>query len=162
MTVIAWDGKTLSADKRAVANGMPRTVTKIHKVPGGVVAFSGSRMRALVLLDWFMKGADLANFPPGSTDLDQHADALFATTDRELYLYCDGPQTMPDFIVEPYMAMGSGRDFAMAAMACGQSSKEAVVLASNFDVFCGNGVDTMDPQWEMKKDVNDAAAFPFP
>lgn len=39
MTIIAWDGKTLAADKRGTVAGMAYTVTKIHRLPDGLVAF---------------------------------------------------------------------------------------------------------------------------
>ena len=41
---------------------------------------------------------------------------------------------------EPYSAIGSGRDFAMGAMALGASPKEAIKIASKHDVFTGMGV----------------------
>lgn len=38
-------------------------------------------------------------------------------------------------IFEPFYAIGSGRDFAIAAMALGKSALEAVELASRFDIW---------------------------
>lgn len=42
MTVIAWDGQTLAADKRAVSGGgIARTVTKIMRHDDALLAITG-------------------------------------------------------------------------------------------------------------------------
>ena len=40
-------------------------------------------------------------------------------------------------------AIGSGRDFALAAMYLGKTAAQAVEVACVFDSGCGNGVDAM-------------------
>lgn len=40
--------------------------------------------------------------------------------------------------------MGSGRDFAIAAMHCGKTAREAVEIASLYENGCGNGVDVLE------------------
>jgi len=37
MTIIAWDGKMLAADKQSTCAGHPSTVTKIFRTPVGAV-----------------------------------------------------------------------------------------------------------------------------
>lgn len=41
----------------------------------------------------------------------------------------------PIRIIEPFFAIGSGRDYAMAAMRCGRSAREAVEIACEFDIY---------------------------
>ena len=43
----------------------------------------------------------------------------------------------------PFCAIGSGRDFALAAMALGHSAIEAVTVAGRFDTASGNGFDAL-------------------
>lgn len=47
---------------------------------------------------------------------------------------------------EPFFALGSGRDFALAAMALGQTAEQAVVLAAQFDLWTGLPVETIRPK----------------
>jgi hypothetical protein len=42
MTCIAWDGKTLAADKQATSVGRGITTTKIYRVGACLVALAGS------------------------------------------------------------------------------------------------------------------------
>ena len=55
-------------------------------------------------------------------------------------------QTPNPFVVEDKQwAIGSGRDYAIAAMHLGRTAAEAVAVACLFDVSCGMGIDTMEP-----------------
>ena len=44
---------------------------------------------------------------------------------------------------ERFVADGSGRDFAIAAMALGRTARQAVALAARFDVYTGGGIDSI-------------------
>jgi ATP-dependent protease HslVU (ClpYQ) peptidase subunit len=48
-------------------------------------------------------------------------------------------------------ACGSGCDFAYGAMAMGADASRAVEVASEFDIYCGRGVDTLafEPACEL-------------
>lgn len=50
MTVIAWDGKTLAADKRVGYGNMHRTTTKIRRVGDALVGCSGSGSLAVAAM----------------------------------------------------------------------------------------------------------------
>ena len=58
----------------------------------------------------------------------------------------------PGWIVErgPYFAMGSGRDFALGAMAAGASAEEAVRAAIAHDVYSGGEVVTLRIQADTR------------
>ena len=64
MTVIAWDGTALAADKRMVlgntANGR---VTKIHLARGHLTGFTGDACDGSRILHWFREGVDPAKYP---------------------------------------------------------------------------------------------------
>ena len=145
MTIIAWDGKTLAADKASTDVGYLRTVTKIFRVPGGVVAFAGSAANALALLEWFRAGRDVAKWPKTQEDGDQAASALFADENNFLWRYSTTPY--PERSEDPFDAIGSGRDYALAAMHLGHSARVAVEVACALDNSCGKGVDSMEPKF---------------
>lgn len=141
MTVIAWDGKTLAADKMACAAGYGYTVTKVHRLRGGaIVAFSGDGDGAMALLAWLNAARNPATYP--EQQKDNETSALLVEPDGSLWSY--GKTPYPQRIECKRYAMGHGRDFALAAMHLGKSAKEAVEVACALDVYCGNGVDALD------------------
>lgn len=137
MTVIAWDGKTLAADKRATGDGMANAVTKIKRVGKCLVATTGSLPDGMALLDWYARGAKPADYPSGG----MKAVLIVITADKKILEYNGGH---PYEIEDPYYAMGSGRAFATMAMRLGKTAEEAVKLTCEFDVSCGNGIDILE------------------
>lgn len=141
MTVIAWDGKTLAADKASTAVGYATTVTKVHKVPGGLVGLSGDCDAACELLEWFRRGRDPATYP-ACQKTDNLAYAVFV--DVELRVWSYGKGVVPMLIEDKQHACGAGRDYALAAMHLGFDARKAVEVACALDAFCGNGIDTVE------------------
>lgn len=140
MTVIAWDGKTLAADKMACECGHGRTVTKIHRLSdGSLVAFSGDGDGAMALLAWLKGVRNPDNYPTAQKDND--TGAFLVRPDGRCETY--GKTPFPQVIEDRCFAMGHGRDFALAAMHLGRSAREAVELACRLDVYCGNGIDVL-------------------
>ncbi len=138
MTVIAWDGRTLAADKRTTDCGQPRTTTKIVRAPdGSLVATSGDSGMARALRAWWIGGADVEKYP----DPDVKADLFVVTKDAEQRLYQGSAR--PIVLEDKTFAMGTGRDYANAAMYYGKTAREAVELACVWDTGCGNGIDTL-------------------
>lgn len=141
MTVIAWDGKTLAADKMAFSAGYGYTVTKVHRLrDGGIAAFSGDGDGAMALLAWLNAARNPSTYPEAQKDND--TSALVIRPDGSVWSY--GKTPYPQRIECERYAMWHGRDFALAAMHCGKSAREAVDLACQLDVYCGNGVDTLE------------------
>ena len=141
MTIVAWDGRTLAADKRSTVAGLVRTVTKIWRVNGTLVGGCGDAAFVLAVVDWLRAGADPAKYPASQRDKDDWQPVLVIDTDGRPMLYERSP--FPIKYEDPFCAMGSGRDYAMAAMHLGKTAAEAVAIASLFDNGCGNGCDTL-------------------
>lgn len=141
VTVIAWDGKTLAADKRACNNGLARTTTKIHRVGDVLVAFSGDAAQGREMLAWVTAGRQVADFPASQRDENKWA-TLIVVDEHGLSVYEQTPYPIP--FEDGYFASGSGRDFALAAMHCGKTAAEAVEVACFFQVDCGNGIDVLE------------------
>lgn len=139
MTVIVWDGKTLAADRRASIGGsLIREVTKIFRVGECLVGYSGDSDLGEAVLDWFRNGRDPATYP---NKIDNWAGFLVVWPDGSLWRYERTP--FPLKFDPQTFAVGSGRDFALAAVHCGKTAAEAVLVASHFESGCGNGVDTL-------------------
>lgn len=140
MTVIAWDGFSLAADKRATNNGLHRTVTKIARLRDHLVAVSGDYAKGNVLMKWFENGAIAADFPSFQQTPDW-ASLLVIDQSGQVMKY--EQHHLPILFEDELYAMGSGRDYAMAALFLGKTAEEAVAVASVLDVDCGNGIDVL-------------------
>ena len=140
MTVIAWDGKTLAADKRATSGGgIARSVTKIERFGESLLAITGGWDVAAEMREWFKAGADPEKFPAKARD--DVATLIVIRSGAPIVTYSAGPFPMP--IEADFIAFGSGRDYAEAAMFLGHDAAEGVRVASHFQTDCGNGIDTL-------------------
>lgn len=64
MSVIAWDGNKIAADRQIEANGIRKKVSKLFVMKDGSCAsFVGNYDCGLVLVDWLNNGADVAKWP---------------------------------------------------------------------------------------------------
>jgi hypothetical protein len=141
MTVIAWDGKTLAADKCATSGGgIARPVTKICRgAEGELVAMTGDWDVATEMRAWYLAGAVPEEFPAAARD---GKATLIVFTRARINTFGIGPYPMP--IESEKCAFGSGRDYAEAAMFLGHDAEKGVRVASHFQTDCGNGIDTLD------------------
>lgn len=166
MTVIAWDGKTLAADKRGVCMGLHRTVTKIFRPHKFVlVGVAGADDGGFAMLEWVKAGMVPDAFPKSQQSehtkaimllvrleceqindpferLNRHDAIPLIWRAKQIEIYDSLPQ--PNIIEDRQHAIGSGRDYAMAAMFLGKTAAEAVEVACHFDTSCGNGVDVLE------------------
>ena len=141
MSVIAWDGITLAADKRASDGGFVWTTRKILRVRDCLLGFTGTQAFGEQMIAWFERGAQLSDFPDSQRDANDWSGLLVIAPGPAIFKYERTPH--PLVIYEPTFAVGSGRDFAMAAMACGRTAREAVEIACRFDSGCGHGIDEL-------------------
>lgn len=138
MTTLAWDGKTLAADSRATSSGMPYKAVKIFMLAdGSLFAGSGEYGQVHAVKAW-LENADADTQKPKTDDFA----GFFVTAAGEVFRLEESLIRLP--VYEPFHAMGSGRDFAMAAMHCGKSAREAVEIAALYDVFTGGDVMAFD------------------
>lgn len=140
MTVIAWDGRTLAADKQCTYGNGRRKVTKIRRVGDTLVGIAGTASIGEAVIDWLESGADPEKYPKLQADKDDGANVLVIRHGRvEEYSRTNVPIVYED----PFIAIGCGRDFAIAAMHCGKTAREAVEIACIYDTGCGCGIDTL-------------------
>lgn len=143
MTVIAFDGRTLAADKQAGDSYVKcGKTTKIRKVRGHLVGCSGESAMAREFLHWFEAGADVATFPQVLREKEPVITVMVITPERKIHTYHNTP-----FPVEwdnAVHAIGSGREAALAVMTLGYDAEKAVQIASVVCNGCGNGIDTLE------------------
>lgn len=151
MTCIAWDGKTLAADRRCCYGTTIAETTKIHRVGDVLVGGSGDLSFVLAVIEWVRNGRKPDAYPDSQKHKDDWQPVLVIEADGTSSLYertpypiryenvkVDGPASGTG------IAIGSGRDYARAAMYLGLTAKEAVEVACALDSSCGNGVDTLE------------------
>lgn len=138
MTVIAWDGKTLAADKASTAAGFRSTVTKIHRVGHSLVALAGTESALMAALTWIRGDRNPADYPESMRTTDS---LMWEINRYGLWRYEGGPY--PVCVEDRFLATGSGRDYALAAMYLGHDARRAVEVACALDITCGNGIDTL-------------------
>lgn len=148
MSVIAWDGQNLAADKRMTSgDGLIRTVTKVAHFQWGdgqtvvhvLAGYCGDTAVAEQLLAWFQDGAAPEEFPESARK--GAAELLVVTREWGLQHFTSGPE--PLYLEDAHVALGAGRDFALAAMSMGMNAAAAVDLASKHNAFCGGGIDVV-------------------
>jgi ATP-dependent protease HslVU (ClpYQ) peptidase subunit len=139
MTVIAWDGTTLAADKRAEIHGSHMTVRKIFRLrDGSLVGCAGDSTWAASVVAWLNGARDPQAYPlppeGGGTVIVVGADGAARLYQRSAF---------PLEVEDATVAVGSGRDYARTAMALGFDAVRAVEVACALDCYCGNGIDTL-------------------
>lgn len=142
MTTIAWDGKTLAADRR-VTEG--KTICcefiKIRRLADGRVVGGAGELDVLSLMfDWLEAGG-AADDRPTCMAAKSVTEVLEVTPKGEIWLHMQHGRVP---LVRGPQALGSGAAYARAAMECGKSAAEAVRIASKFDAGTGTKVDAME------------------
>lgn len=144
MSVIAWDGKTLAADRR-MSSGTNKSavIRKVARLPDGcIMGWCGGIAYASAFLNWMLAGADPDSFETDWAERDGfEVYALKIDPAGGLWLY-DGYHTPIELHNKQY-AIGSGAPYAEAAMYLGCDAVKAVEVACAHDAGCGNGIDTL-------------------
>lgn len=149
MTIIAWDGKTLATDRRAQSGGTIRKVCKIYMCGDTeAMAATGNLDQCLALMSWYRSGANEAKWPTWQDKNDPCLLVVMDIVDGEVFYYEALPEKI--YILDKFMAWGSGRDVALGAMAMGADARKAVEITSLFDCNCGDGCDAIDIIKELK------------
>lgn len=138
MTTIAWDGKTLAADTQGL---FKRNVKKLFAIHGkGRFAGAGEYQDVLLAREWLINSGE-------KPKLDTFEGIFIDDYESKVYRF----ETKLVFTkVEGCHALGTGRDFAMAAMMCGKTAKESVQIASSLDPDTGGNVEILEYHDEFR------------
>lgn len=142
MTVVAWDGHRLAADTQASIGDLITHSKKLFRVGKRIVGVAGSYADALEFIAWLEADLGPAAFPPSLRPDNCPAVALVIEPNGRAFRYENTPYPVP-VTSRKFMAIGSGRDFAMAAMHLGYDAPAAVATACALSVSCGGDIDTL-------------------
>lgn len=142
MTTVAWDGINLAADTLSQDNwGLIEHRSKIYKSDEWVAGGAGELH---CLLNWYkvVKGFPVievvdAGIQNWDKDKNDPSIILVCRSSKQAWRLTGGVFVS---IGRNFHAIGSGRDYALAAMYCGKSAAEAVQVAMNFDNNTGGTV----------------------
>ena len=146
MTTIAFDGRSMAADRMCtigntpVRSPHPKIRRLVYKNLPAVMGTSGAVEYGHALMDWLEAGAAAGKEPQLSDDGDHSCCVLLATKDS-VFLFANSCTGVPLGPV-PW-ASGSGADYALGAMAMGARAKKAVEVAVTLDVNSGCGIDVL-------------------
>jgi ATP-dependent protease HslVU (ClpYQ) peptidase subunit len=141
MTVICWDGKTLAADRMMEMNGGKFPVTKIRRLADGtLIGLAGDIPRAMQLAQWIESGCPAGQL--AAVQGDMYARRLHINSAGQAVLYANNDE--PIIVERPFMAIGSGQDYAITAMFLGHGAPQAVAIATELCASCGMGIDTLE------------------
>ena len=147
MSVIAWDGKSFAADRQG-SNGelrfvAPKLTREAYGKPDreefAILGMTGNQANGLLLKRWWLDGANPNAWPASQRSEDDWSRLIVWTRSLGVATFEKEPVAM--LVEDPFMAWGSGRDFAMGAMARGATAREAVEIACRFSIYCGLGID---------------------
>lgn len=140
MTVIAWDGKILAADKQTVWGTIPKPTTKIFTLSDGVrFGACGFKDNVEKFRRWVIEGRVRDQRP----NIIGEFYGILVEPNGLCFHY---NEALEEHNIAGQWAIGSGGDFAMGAMLAGKSAIEAVEIAIQLDVNSGIGVDICWPQ----------------
>jgi ATP-dependent protease HslVU (ClpYQ) peptidase subunit len=143
MSIIVWDRKSIAADRQGTTYGMRYAAQKLHRVltVEGTMALAcvGNEEAAHLLFAWYKAGCKKDEWPALVQSDKENNAYLIVATRKGCVVYQRQPVAIA--VLDEFIAWGSGRDYAMGAMAKGATAREAVEIACRFDVSCGIGVD---------------------
>ena len=137
MTTCCYDGNILAADTRQVGSYIDNhQAQKIHKIASTYIAIAGDVQQALVFIRWYKNQTEPRPDPNHMKDFE----ALVIKKGIPYYAadLCELVE-----IGSP-CAIGSGCDYAMAAMLGGADAKQAVRIAMKLDPWTGGRVRSVE------------------
>lgn len=138
MTTIAWKAGTIAADRKM--DGWMHAGKLFRLKDGSVFAGAGYYDEIVEVAAWIRGGCKPAEKPVvKDAEPDDTTDFLIACPDGKAY-WLTSPYLRRVEILDPFVAIGSGKDIALGAMAAGATARRAIEIASRFDKDTGHGV----------------------
>ena len=141
MTCIAYFDGFMAADKQTSFGCLPVRTTKLKRHGPWIVGGCGDAARVREIHEWVAGGMKPGELPDFQRDPEECVSVMLASADG-LFVLQNSHALIR--IEQPFMAIGSGCDFAIAAMHLGCSAEAAVAIACTYDVGCGLGIDVLE------------------
>ena len=139
MSVIAWDGITVAADRQVTSEMLICEARKLFLVKGYAVGFVGTLAPGMLLLEWFKRGAKKEEWDQ-EMQSSEVGSSLIVVGKKKVWEISEYPYFCN--VHDSAWAWGAGREVALGAMAAGADALEAVEAAIRLNVCCGVGVDS--------------------
>lgn len=131
MTTIAYSGGVMASDTQVTSGNRKLRACKVRRLKdGGLVGGTGNLAHILKIFRWAEGGLRRGNRPEFNGD-GADAECLLVKGDGTIWLLDEELEPMQ--FEDPFLAIGSGGPYAMAAMECGRTPEEAVEVAAKFD-----------------------------
>lgn len=149
MTTIAYRSGIIAADSRETwesdAGGASiGSCEKLFRKRVGrreiIIGTAGGSYLGMVFVDWYDGTPKEPPIILRDAHLEEDFDVLIL--DRGA-VYTANHLCRPIEVTDPFIAIGSGRKAALAAMHCGRSAREAVAIACRVDPFTALPIKTM-------------------
>lgn len=136
MTTIVTDGESMAADRRVTGDGLVHGETgKIRMADNGdIIGLAGTAFDLDSFVAWY--NSDRTD----SVQIHEITEALVLQTDGRVFCYNHQGRSFEHSLPA---AIGSGSALAYGAIAAGASPAQAVLIASERDIYSGNGVDVL-------------------
>jgi len=134
MTTIAANLQGMSGDKQNTYGDQKFHNTKIFKIHQSIIGLAGDCDQCEIFLAWYKNKKNPADKPEEFDEIE-----VLELTKFGLYIYPASLSRMK--VDDPFYAIGSGSQAALAAMHLGKNPIEAVEIASIIDPSTGGGVD---------------------
>ena len=149
MSTVAWDGRTLAVDRQRTIGSMKVPADKLQQNEHLVFGFTGSTAEGQNIWRHLSLWSPDENSPHGLTlrgyavgfaceEDSVHAIVVEKKSGRAFMVVGRHPVFLP--IEQDFLAIGSGAEYAMAAMHHGATAEQAVETAIVYDVYTGLGV----------------------
>lgn len=136
MTTVVYDTRTreMVSDTQMSLHNVQ--VDKIYRLPdNSIVGMAGRYATLLAAVEYLSTPEGEEVEKPQMEDSDI---LLLVNQDNEVFLYTNNLVAMP--LYGDYIAIGSGSEYAMGAMAQGATAEEAVAIAHKFDPNTGPNI----------------------
>lgn len=152
MTTIAVRDGVMASDGQGTQGHMisDYNLHKIHKIGHCLVGTAGGWSDIVNFLKWYsdylesqhlQSYTDAIQIPIPEKPIGDGFSALVLFPTGDIIMY-EGFSCFP--IESEYAAIGSGSPYALTALDCGKTAKEAVEAAIHRDVFSGGEIQTLD------------------
>lgn len=148
MTVMAWDGRTLAADRSSNFGNQKVPTTKVFRgvLPNGtrfIAAAAGNTVRCHEIQEWIAAGSPKDTIPDFQKSTADACDVIVVEEGNKFPLLYQNSH-IPVRIETEKFGFGSGGDFAQGALMAGATARQAVEMACEWQGGCGFGVDALE------------------
>lgn len=139
VTTIVATRKVMAADRRVSDENSSYSVCKIKRIGDVLVGGAGSSPGINKFMRWYESGADSDKTPKLAKE--EEDIQILVLTKAGLFVY--DSSFIADELLNPFYALGSGAQAALAALHMGASAQKAIEIAAMVDNSTGDGIDIL-------------------